>query len=157
MEPSRAVQTPRPAAAVASARPVRPLDEERVKDPENVVLDVYTQSRKGRPRSAKNGEAVAVTASALPPSEPVKSEPAKREPAKAEQSANVAKGRLKLDSTPYAIVFLGGQKLGITPIDVELPAATHTLTLRNPEQGLETSYRVTVPAGNSVERRIALE
>jgi serine/threonine protein kinase len=66
-------------------------------------------------------------------------------------------GRLRLDSTPYAVVSLEGKKLGITPIDVELPAATHTLMLRNPEQGLETRYRVTIPAGESVSRRIALE
>jgi serine/threonine protein kinase len=68
-----------------------------------------------------------------------------------------APGRLVLDSTPYAVVSLDGKKLGITPIDVELPAATHTLTLRNPEQGLETSYRVTIPPGERVSRRVALE
>jgi tRNA A-37 threonylcarbamoyl transferase component Bud32 len=68
-----------------------------------------------------------------------------------------APGRLVLDSTPYAIVFLGELRLGITPIDVELPAATHTLTLRNPEHKLETTYRVTVPSGERIARRIALD
>jgi serine/threonine protein kinase len=80
---------------------------------------------------------------------------------RAEPAASTPKpqpmGRLVLESTPYAIVSLDGKKLGITPIDVELPAATHTLTLRNPEQGLETRYRVTIPPGERVSRSIALE
>jgi hypothetical protein len=75
------------------------------------------------------------------------------EPAPAQQ----AMGRLQLDAEPYAIVSLGGRRLGITPIDVQLPAGSCTLTLRNPEQGLSTTYRVTIPAGGSVSRRVALE
>jgi serine/threonine-protein kinase len=68
-----------------------------------------------------------------------------------------AVGRLQLDATPYAIVFLGSRRLGITPIDVELPAGPHTLTLRNPEQQIETTYRVTVAADQVVSRRVALD
>ncbi len=66
-------------------------------------------------------------------------------------------GRLLLDSTPYAVVSLDGKRLGITPIDVELPAATHTLLLRNPERGIETTYLVTVPEGDSIRRRVVLD
>lgn len=66
-------------------------------------------------------------------------------------------GRLQLDAAPYAIVFLGSRRLGITPIDVELPAGAHTLTLRNPEQQLESTYRVTIGADQVVTRRVALE
>ena len=68
-----------------------------------------------------------------------------------------AMGRLQLDAAPYAIVFLGSRRLGITPIDVELPAGAHTLTLRNPEQQLESTYRVTIGADQVVTRRVALE
>jgi serine/threonine-protein kinase len=68
-----------------------------------------------------------------------------------------ASGRLRLEATPYAVVSLDGKRLGITPIDVELPAATHTLTLRNPERGIDTTYRVQVVAGESVLRRVELE
>jgi serine/threonine-protein kinase len=67
------------------------------------------------------------------------------------------RGRLRLDATPYALVSLEGKRLGITPIDVELPAAAHTLTLRNPERGIETTYRVEVIAGESLLRRVELE
>ena len=68
-----------------------------------------------------------------------------------------ATGRLTLDATPYAIVSLEGRRLGITPIEVDLPAGAHVLTLRNPEQGLETTYRVTIRAGESIRRTVALE
>jgi len=66
-------------------------------------------------------------------------------------------GRLVLDSTPYAIVSIGSQRLGITPLDVELSATTHILTLRNPELGIETTYRVTIPPRGSVRQRVALD
>lgn len=69
----------------------------------------------------------------------------------------MATGRLALDSVPYAVVTLDGKRLGITPIDVELPATTHTLSLRNPEKGIETRYRVTVPAGERIEKRVVIE
>jgi hypothetical protein len=62
-----------------------------------------------------------------------------------------------LEATPYAVVSLQGERLGITPIDVELPASVHTLTLRNPERGIETTYRVQVVAGESLLRRVELE
>ncbi len=65
--------------------------------------------------------------------------------------------RLALDSTPYAIVSLNGRRLGITPLEVELPATTHTLLLRNPEQDLETTYQITLAAGESTRRHIALD
>jgi serine/threonine protein kinase len=68
-----------------------------------------------------------------------------------------APGRLQLDCTPYAVVSIAGRRLGITPIDVELPAGAHTLTLRNPEAGIETTYRVTVRAGETTSRTVALE
>ncbi len=68
-----------------------------------------------------------------------------------------ATGHLVLDATPYAIVSLEGRRLGITPIDVDLPAGAHVLTLRNPEQGLETTYRVTIHAGETLRRTVALE
>lgn len=67
------------------------------------------------------------------------------------------RGHLHLDSAPYAIVSLEGRRLGITPIDVDLPEGTHTLTLRNPEAGIQTTYRVTVRAGETTSRTIALE
>jgi serine/threonine-protein kinase len=80
---------------------------------------------------------------------------AKAPPASHEVAA--ALGRLRLEATPYAVVSLEGKRLGITPIDVELPAKAHTLTLRNPERGIETTYRVQVVAGESLLRKVELE
>ena len=74
------------------------------------------------------------------------------------QAAEAPKtGRLIFDSTPYSVVSLDGKRLGITPIDVELPATKHTLALRNPERGIETTYLVTVPAGRSIRRKVAID
>ena len=47
--------------------------------------------------------------------------------------------------------------MGITPINIELPEGAQTLTLRNPEQQIETTYRVTIVADQVVSRRVALE
>jgi hypothetical protein len=69
----------------------------------------------------------------------------------------VATGHLVLDAAPFAIVSLAGRRLGITPIEVDLPAGAHQLTLRNPEQGIEITYRVTVRAGETIRRTVALE
>jgi eukaryotic-like serine/threonine-protein kinase len=69
----------------------------------------------------------------------------------------VATGHLQLEATPYAIITLGGQRLGVTPIEVDLPEGPHVLTLRNPERGIETTYRVRVVAGERTSRRVELE
>jgi serine/threonine-protein kinase len=69
-----------------------------------------------------------------------------------------APGMLTLDTTPYSVVSEGGRVLGTTPlIRVPLPPGQHTLTLRNPEQNLSTTYTVTVRSGETVSRRLGLE
>ncbi|HJL18903.1 MAG TPA: hypothetical protein RMH99_24785 [Sandaracinaceae bacterium LLY-WYZ-13_1] len=74
------------------------------------------------------------------------------------QPAQEATGRLTLDTTPWSVVTLGGRRLGMTPlVNVELPAGTHLLTLRNPELGVSTTYRVTIPADGRVTRRLVIE
>jgi len=74
-----------------------------------------------------------------------------------EAAPRAERGHLSLDTVPYSVVFLNGQRLGITPLEVDLVAKTHTLVLRNPEQGTETSYQVTIRSGASLERRVALD
>ena len=67
-------------------------------------------------------------------------------------------GLLTLDTTPWSVVSVGGKTLGQTPlIGVKLPAGVHTLTLKNPELGVETTYVVTIEAGKKHTRRIGLE
>jgi len=70
----------------------------------------------------------------------------------------VETGTLNLDTTPWSVVTLGGKVLGQTPlVGVALPAGTHTLQLSNPEQGLKTTYQITINAGRVTARRIGLD
>ena len=67
-------------------------------------------------------------------------------------------GLLNLDSSPWSVVSLGGRVLGQTPIvGATLPVGTHTLVLSNPEQGLKTTYQVTITAGHTTARRVGLD
>ncbi|MGF1466550.1 MAG: protein kinase [Sandaracinaceae bacterium] len=73
-------------------------------------------------------------------------------------ATNVATGRLSLDTRPWSVVYLAGRRLGHTPLlGVEVPAGTHELHLVNEEQGIDTTYRVTVPPGQTASSRIMLE
>ena len=133
--------------AAAAEPPVAeaPPDDE----PEAVAHEARPPTTKVRSsRRGSEETSIAGTAGAVP--EMIPTPPPEPQPA-------AATGRLQLDAAPYAIVFLGSRRLGITPVDVELPAGPHTLTLRNPEQGIETTYRVTVAAGEVTSRRVSLE
>jgi eukaryotic-like serine/threonine-protein kinase len=69
-----------------------------------------------------------------------------------------ATGFLTIDSSPWAMVSLGGKSLGQTPlVGVKLPVGTHLLTLRNPDLGIETTYSVSIEPGKTAKRRIGLE
>ncbi len=97
-----------------------------------------------------------------PPSGPEPGEPPSPPPSDSSEPAPVetpapASGYLTLATTPWARVHLGDRDLGTTPlIRVELPAGTHTLRLTNPEQNLEQTYRVTIPPGGTLTRRLGL-
>jgi serine/threonine-protein kinase len=67
-------------------------------------------------------------------------------------------GTLILDTTPWSIVSMGGKTLGSTPIlGAKLSPGPHTLTLRNPDLGIETEYTVTIEAGKTTSKRLGLE
>ncbi|WP_236607668.1 serine/threonine-protein kinase [Sandaracinus amylolyticus] len=160
--------SPEPAAApapVAGSAPVGPEPSAPIEPRPEVTSPAAARdelpqapsidSRRGGARSPVRRPATGVRAAA--PAPPPVATTAELAPAPSPPS-QVATGQLSLDTTPWAIVFLGGRRLGITPLEnVELPAGTHTLTLRNPERGIETTYRVTVEAGQPTSRRIALE
>ena len=159
VEPApRAKTAARPAESqtpVTSAPLVAPAFAAKPAAVTEVVIEpeaAHRRSGKHRDRKARSTEGAAAAVEEFAP-EPVGSrapdQPAAEVPSKT--------GRLILDSTPYSVVMLNGKRLGITPIDVELPAATHTLSLRNPERGIETPYLVTIPAGESIRRRVALD
>ncbi len=86
-----------------------------------------------------------------PEPEPEPDPPRPRPPAAA------GTGRLTLDTVPWSEVLLNGRVLGTTPLlGVEVPAGTHVLTLRNPEQSIETQYRVRIEEGETTVRRLGL-
>jgi hypothetical protein len=89
-------------------------------------------------------------APAPPPAAPMPSPPP--------PAAAAEVGYLNLDTTPWSTVSVGGRVLGQTPIvGASLPAGTHTLVLSNPEQGVRTTYQVTISAGKTTARRIGLD
>lgn len=144
----------------AAERTPQPLASQgRAPRPNEAAPEAAAARASSLPRWRKNAQQKARSA-ALPAAEEA-TEPSSTTRAAPKAAAASATplplGRLILDSVPYAVVFEGDKKLGLTPIDVELPAATHTLLLRNPEHGLEATYRVRVEAGERVQRRIALE
>jgi serine/threonine-protein kinase len=56
-----------------------------------------------------------------------------------------APGTLTLNTDPYTVVYFEGKKLAPTPLfNVEMPAGSHKLVLKNPELGISTSTRVKI-------------
>ena len=67
-------------------------------------------------------------------------------------------GFLTIDTSPWSIVSVGGRPLGQTPLmNVKLPVGSQVLSLKNPEQGIETSYPVNIESGKTTVRRIGIE
>ncbi len=73
-------------------------------------------------------------------------------------AVKTAKGTLKLDTVPWTTVFLGGKKLGDTPLlGISLPAGRHTLRLVNSEQNLEHTIEVDIVANQATVKRLKLQ
>lgn len=150
--PSTDTVPAQPAAAIV--RPAAPEPAE-LPAPMPPLAKAPDASEQPEPSSTKRSQRARRSAGATPSDSATKTVTATNTPS--ERAEPVGKGRLVLDSSPYAIVWLGGQRLGMTPLDVELTAETHLLTLRNPELGIETTYQVTIPAHGSVKQRVALD
>jgi len=79
-------------------------------------------------------------------------------PSATKADATPSFGFLTIDTSPWALVSVGGKVLGQTPlIGVKLPSGTQVLSLKNPELGIETSYPVTIESGKTTVRRIGIE
>ena len=79
-------------------------------------------------------------------------------PARTAASVRQAPGYLTLDTTPPSSVTLGTRDLGATPLrQLELPAGSHVLELRNEKLGIAASVVVNVPSGQTAQRHIELE
>jgi serine/threonine-protein kinase len=70
--------------------------------------------------------------------------------------ADTAPGRLTVDSSPWAEVYLGNQKLGTTPLfELTLPAGHHRLRLVNPAMKVDRMVDVDVEAGKTTAQRFS--
>jgi len=151
-----------PALASAAARPPQAAAAPAVLD-----LDALN-------RTAPTATALALVASAAPaqarpllrpPPAPARAPALRSLPTPEAPSASAAPkaevasfGLLTIDTSPWSIVSVGGRTLGQTPlVGVKLPAGTQVLSLKNPEQGLETSYPVLIESGKTTVRRIGIE
>jgi len=73
-------------------------------------------------------------------------------------ATRAGRGLLTLDTYPWSRVSEGGRVLGVTPlVDVPLPAGVHTLTFENPDSNLRRSITVTIKAGETLSKRVALD
>jgi hypothetical protein len=90
-----------------------------------------------------------------PPKPPVSPPPAPKPPAPKMPAEKVAvapqpppgggTGTLRINSEPFAVVYLGAKKLGPTPqMDLKLPVGSHTLTLKNDALGITKKIRVII-------------
>jgi serine/threonine protein kinase len=74
-----------------------------------------------------------------------------------QQKKAVARGKLTLDTSPWAEVFLNGRKLGDTPlINVSLPAGRYTLTLVNDSRNIHSAIEVVVEPGKTTVKKLSL-
>jgi serine/threonine protein kinase len=72
--------------------------------------------------------------------------------------AQAATGKLTLATSPWVEVFLGGKKLGNTPlVNVPVPSGELTLRLKNAEEGIDQAYFLVVKPGKTTKKRLGLK
>jgi hypothetical protein len=79
---------------------------------------------------------------------------AKKEPAPPPRDPSL--GSLQLDTVPWAVVFLGGEELGDTPLEVDLPGGVHRLRFLPKRSGKEIFREVEVKAGKTTRVELTL-
>jgi eukaryotic-like serine/threonine-protein kinase len=88
-----------------------------------------------------------------PPPEVHEIEPKQR----AKKTIVAGSGKLTIDTQPWTAVYLGGKKLGITPMEgVRVPSGTHEIELKNPDLGISRRIRVTIRANQTTRVRKTL-
>lgn len=73
-------------------------------------------------------------------------------------AARAPKGTLRLDTVPWTTVYLGGTRLGETPIlGASLPVGRHVLRLVNSEQNIEHTVEVEITANATTTKKLKLQ
>jgi serine/threonine-protein kinase len=149
--PAAPAPQPSPSAAKATGR-VASLDRElgAARPAEPAAMAALPTPSAAKPVRALSPVHSAKSASAPPAEASASSAP--------KPQAALGFGFLTIDTSPWSMVSVGGRVLGQTPlIGVKLPSGSQVLSLRNPEQGIETSYPVTIESGKTTVRRIGIE
>ncbi len=68
----------------------------------------------------------------------------------ATRAAPPAKGRVVISVMPFADVYIDGNAAGTSPLDLSLPAGTHTVRLVNRPRGRDETIRITVDPNRPV-------
>jgi hypothetical protein len=81
-------------------------------------------------------------------------------PALASPRARGPLGKLTIDATPWASISMSDGKarrdLGLTPVEVEVPGGTYTLTADNAEMGKREQKKVKVKPGSVLKVRFTM-
>ncbi|MBL8922802.1 MAG: serine/threonine protein kinase [Myxococcaceae bacterium] len=68
------------------------------------------------------------------------------------------RGTLRLDTVPWTTVFLGGKRLGDTPIlGASLPPGRHQLKLVNAEQGIDQTVEIEIASNETTVKKLRLK
>jgi eukaryotic-like serine/threonine-protein kinase len=127
--------------------------------PRDAALATKAQRPTERPGLKRSRPSSAKAPAAAPSPEPVAQPPGPATPPVEPESRHGPDefGFLTIDTVPWSQVSVGGQALGVTPVvRAKLPAGTHVVTLRNPERGTTTTYRVTINPGQTTSKRLGL-
>jgi serine/threonine-protein kinase len=85
---------------------------------------------------------------------PVKPARPKAAPRKAVDAPRLAPGRLSIDATPWATIYVDGARLGVTPlVGVAVPAGNHAIKAVT-EDGRSQVVRVDVQPDGDVRRKL---
>jgi serine/threonine protein kinase len=158
------VEIPAEAPPPPALVPQAPAQAEQVQPPQPVRPDPKPRAR---PRPVANPKPRPSAAPVEEPAPPVRSEPAvtRSEPEPHEPSpqaapqpaAEGAPGILRINSRPWSRVFVDGRLIGTTPqMKITLGAGLHTVTLVNPDFGLQKVLSVQIAPGETVTKIIEL-
>jgi hypothetical protein len=140
LAPSVAGAAPKQAALVSEA-PVAQADAPKATKPSRSELARERRHHRRAAARASSGGNKRVAAASRVKMKPIKAPVV---------TAAAGKGVLRVNSRPWAQVFVDGRMVGNTPqMNIQLPTGKHTIKLSNPQMGLSKTFAVTTKAGHT--------
>ncbi len=158
--PAEEVTTPAPSEAPqAEARPATPRERTGAGRP--------ATPRATTPDRSESPERTGLWDTTPPPGPPTPVTPAVTSPVTPVGTSTapspitlpaVANGRITIESDQYAVIFMSGRRLGMTPIvDMEVPSGTYTLRATARDSGISQTIMVEVRAGETRAARFTFQ